>query len=115
MRNSAIYFLDIPFEERLNQIVSEYGRGDKEGLADAIKRIQKKLGGLETKMAILYLMDDNLDESFRILLKYYDKLYLKGLNSRENLKDMFTKIECDSVDAVKNATHIFAHQTEAHV
>jgi tRNA 2-selenouridine synthase len=115
MRNSPLYFLDIPFEERLNQIVSEYGIGDKQELADAIIRIQKKLGGMETKTAIQFLMEGNLVESFRILLKYYDKQYLKGLNNREDLQDMFTKIECESVDAEKNAKLIFARQTGAHV
>ncbi len=30
MRKSPVYFLDIPFEERLKQIVLEYGRLDHE-------------------------------------------------------------------------------------
>jgi tRNA 2-selenouridine synthase len=115
MRNSPLYFLDIPFEERLQHIVREYGRCDKQELVDAIYRIQKKLGGLETKTAIKFLMEDNLLESFRILLKYYDKQYLKGLNSRENVEDLVTTIECNSVDALQNLTHIFARQTGAHV
>jgi tRNA 2-selenouridine synthase len=112
MRNKPVYFLDIPFEERLQHIVSGYGKGDKQELASAIIRIQKRLGGLETKTAINYLIEDNLVESFRILLKYYDKQYLKGLHSRENLKDLLHEIECETVDAVKNAKHIFAQQTE---
>jgi tRNA 2-selenouridine synthase len=112
MRNKPVYFLDIPFEERLQHIVSGYGKGDKQELASAIIRIQKRLGGLETKTAINYLIEDNLVESFRILLKYYDKQYLKGLHSRENLKDLLHQIECETVDAVKNAKHIFAQQTE---
>lgn len=112
MRTKPVYFLDIPFEERLEHIVAGYGRGDKQELASAIIRIQKRLGGLETKTAINYLIEDNLTESFRILLKYYDKQYLKGLHSRENLDDLLHKIECETVDAVKNANLIFAKQTE---
>lgn len=112
MRNKPLYFLDIPFEERLQHIVSGYGRGDKQELASAIIRIQKRLGGLETKTAINYLIEDNLVECFRILLKYYDKQYLKGLHSRENLNDLLNKIECETVDAVKNAKHIFAQQID---
>ncbi len=47
MRQSPIYFLDIPFEERLKHIVEEYGALDKEKMIDAIDRIKEKLGGLE--------------------------------------------------------------------
>ena len=112
MRNKPVYFLDIPMEERLKNIVAGYGKGDKQELAGAIIRIQKRLGGLETKTAINYLIEDNLTESFRILLKYYDKQYLKGLHSRENLDELLIKIECETVDAAKNVKHIFAQQTE---
>ena len=112
MRNKPVYFLDIPFEERLKNIVAGYGKGDKQELASAIIRIQKRLGGLETKTAINYLLEDNLTESFSILLKYYDKQYLKGLHSRENLNELLYKMECESVDAVKNAKHIFALKIE---
>ena len=75
MRNSKVYFLDIPFNERLNYITEEYGIHPKEQLANAIMRIQKKLGGLESKNAINFLNDDNFKDCFSILLKYYDKSY----------------------------------------
>ena len=70
MRTSHVYFLDIPFEERLNYLVATYGNFDKEKLAEAIERIQKRLGGLETKNAISFLSENNIRECFSILLKY---------------------------------------------
>jgi tRNA 2-selenouridine synthase len=112
MRNKPVYFLNVPFEERLKHIVAGYGKGDKQEIAGAIIRIQKRLGGFETKTALNYLVEDNLVECFRILLKYYDKQYLKGLNSRENLDELLNNIECKTVDAVKNAKLIFATQKE---
>ncbi|MGI8637078.1 MAG: tRNA 2-selenouridine(34) synthase MnmH [Segetibacter sp.] len=112
MRNKPVYFLEIPFEERLKHIVRGYGKGDKQEIASAIIRIQKRLGGRETKTALNFLIEDNLEESFRILLKYYDKQYLKGLHSRENLNELLHTIECETVDAVKNTALIFAKQTE---
>jgi tRNA 2-selenouridine synthase SelU len=112
MRNKPVYFLDIPFEERLKHIVADYGKGNKEELVNAILRIQKRLGGLETKLAINFLIEDNLTECFRILLKYYDKLYYKGLHSRENAADLIIKLECETVDAVKNAISIIAQKTK---
>ena len=103
MRNSPLYFLEIPFEERLVHIDEEYGCCDKEKLMDAIQRIKKRLGGLETKNAIQYLEEGNTRECFRILLHYYDKQYTKSLNNREGLPHLLTKINCEKV-AVENAT-----------
>ena len=97
MRRSPIYFLDIPFEKRLDYIVKEYGRLDKEKLINSILRIQSRLGGLETKNAINFLVENNTIECFRILLKYYDKWYLKSLHNRENLNSLLVGISCDSV------------------
>ena len=102
MRSSPIYFIDIPFEERLKHIISQYGNFDKEKLADAIMRIQKRLGGLETKTAINFLLENNVEESFRILLTYYDKLYAKSLKNRENFEALLNIIPCESV-TIQNA------------
>lgn len=97
IRTSPIYFLDIPFEERLKHLVEEYGTLDKEKMIDAIVRIRERLGGLEAKRAIEFLEQDNPIESFRILLKYYDKWYTKGLHNRENINSLLHTIICDSV------------------
>jgi tRNA 2-selenouridine synthase len=97
MRSSPVYFLDIPFEERLNHINEEYGQLDKQKMIDAIIRIKERLGGLEAKNAINYLESNNTIESFRILLKYYDKWYLKGLHNREKINSLLHLIKCDSV------------------
>lgn len=103
MRTKPVFFLDVPFEERLNHIIKEYGGFEKEKLVNAIIRIKKRLGGLETKTAINYLLEDDVKECFRILLKYYDKLYIKGLYNRENAETLTCKIPVDQVDAEQNA------------
>ncbi len=102
MRSTPIYFLDIPFEERLKHIAEEYGCLDKEKMIDAIGRIKERLGGLNAKTATQLLQEGNTLESFRILLKYYDKFYLKGLHNREALNSLLHSIECKSV-TVENA------------
>lgn len=106
MRQSPVYFMDIPFEERLNFLVESYGKHDKEKMVNAIIRIRKRLGGLETKTAIHFLLEDNMNECFRILLKYYDKYYLKGLNNREHGHTLITAILCEKVNAKANAKKI---------
>ena len=86
-----VYFIQIPFEARLDFITNAYGSHEKEKLVNAIIRIQKRLGPMETKIAIGFLLENNYKECFKILLCYYDKYYLKGLNSRENIEDLFRK------------------------
>jgi tRNA 2-selenouridine synthase len=97
MRRSPIFFLEIRFEERLNHIVEEYGDCDKEKLIDSTKRISQRLGGLDTKNTIEFLEKGDIKEAFRILLKYYDKHYLKGLHNRENISALLTKFQCETV------------------
>jgi tRNA 2-selenouridine synthase len=106
MRRKPVYFLEIDFEERLAHIVQEYGHADKEKLINAIVRIQKRLGGLETKTAVQHLIDNDVNECFRILLHYYDKQYLKGLNNRQTATEVVAKIKCDKVDAPENAQRL---------
>ncbi|MBI1780145.1 MAG: tRNA 2-selenouridine(34) synthase MnmH [Sphingobacteriales bacterium] len=108
MRHSTVFFLDIPFEERLKHIIAEYGKLDKERMVNAIIRIKKRLGGLETKTAINYLIEDDIEKSFEVLLKYYDKQYSKGLHNRENLESFLNKIPGATVDATKNAQRLIA-------
>lgn len=105
-QKSPVYYLNIPFEERLNYIVQDYGKFEKEKLLNAIIRIKKRLGGLETKTAVNFLLEDEIKNAFAVLLKYYDKWYLKCLDQRENPASLITRIECETVDAVANAKAI---------
>ena len=111
MRKSPLYFLDIPFEERLNHLVTTYGVFDKKDLVNSIMRIQKRLGGLETKHAINFLLENNVKDCFSILLRYYDKLYTNGLNNRENIEAVLNKIPCANVD-INNAQKFWIQKPE---
>lgn len=97
MRQTQVFFVDIPFEERLKHIVLEYGKLEKERLVNAVIRIKKRLGGLETKEAVNALIEDRVEDCFRILLTYYDKWYSKGLHNRENLEALLQRIPCETV------------------
>lgn len=97
MRQSKVWFLDIPFEERLKHIIPEYGVLDPEKLTAAIERISQKLGHLNAKTAILHLKEGKISESFEILLRYYDKFYFRSLHNREGLEALLHKINCKSV------------------
>jgi tRNA 2-selenouridine synthase len=103
MIQKPVYFLEIPFENRLNHIVEEYGPLDRERLVNAVIRIRKRLGGLETQEAIHHLIHENVRESFRILLRYYDKFYTKSIQKKESPEKQLIRIEANEVDAKINA------------
>jgi len=98
MRESPLYFLDIPFDERLNHIVAGYGKFDPPLLEACILKIQKRLGGQDTKNALNFLREGDLAACFTILLRYYDKLYHNSLHNRQNLPALLNKIPCTGVD-----------------
>lgn len=106
MWRSPVVFMAIPFEERLKHIVQEYGNLDREKMADAILRIQKRLGGVETKTALQHLEAGDIESCFCILLKYYDKLYNKALSNRDPSKLKLTYLDCSIVDPEVNADRI---------
>lgn len=113
MRSSPVLFLDIPFEERLRYLTEEYGNFEKTELAGAVIRIQKRLGGLETKTAINFLLENNLRECFRILLKYYDKYYEKAVAARNYTDALLKKITCLNVDTKSNLQKILHEKISA--
>jgi tRNA 2-selenouridine synthase len=106
MRSMPVYFVEIPFENRLQYILEAYGSLEKEKLVNSIIRIQKRLGPLETKTAIGHLIEGDTGACFRILLQYYDKTYEKSLLKRENIASLLNKISCDSVDSLVNTQNL---------
>jgi tRNA 2-selenouridine synthase len=109
MRNARLFFIDIPFSERLKHIIEEYGKLDKEKMIAAVERIEKRLGGLETKMVKEYLQEDKYEDAFRVLLKYYDKWYARGLNNRSKPDEVCTTINMTGVDPARNAKELINH------
>lgn len=105
MRHSPVYFADIPFEERLNHIVQEYGVLEQQKLIDATGRIREKLGGLNAKTVTMYLLMGNIRDAFCILLEYYDRFYTKALHNREALHTLLHTVTCKSITA-ENADEI---------
>lgn len=101
LRTQPVLFLDLSFERRLQNIINRYGSFDKLKLENAINRISKRLGGLNTKNALVYLQEDKIVECFRILLCYYDKWYAKSLQLRDNWQNLVTSTNIDTTDSEK--------------
>ncbi len=107
MRKSPLYFLDIPFEERVKNIVKTYGIFEKQELINCVLKIQKRLGGLDTKNTIQFITDGDMYAAFSILLKYYDKMYGESLKKREDVESLLHKISCEDTE-IKNAAFLLA-------
>lgn len=83
MKKSHLYFMDIPTEARARYLAKQYGRYENQALAAAIHRISKRLGGMREKKSLELLSQGNYYQVALIVLKYYDKYYLKGLKKRD--------------------------------
>ncbi|GMQ31201.1 tRNA 2-selenouridine(34) synthase MnmH [Algoriphagus confluentis] len=70
-------FIDIQKteEERIEHIAEEYAQLPKLDLIQAVKRLQKRLGGLRTQEAIAAIESEDHASWIRNLLIYYDKTY----------------------------------------
>lgn len=105
--SAPCYRVHLPFEVRVQRLVKDYGNFPKEILAEAVLRIQKRLGGLATQQAIQSLENGDLAEVVRITLHYYDKAYDFPQSTRKY--EGVTFIECESGDPEKNADLILEH------
>lgn len=106
MRESPVYFLEVSTEQRITNILKDYGNYPKEKLIDSINKISKKLGGLETKNCIEFVQNGDLSSACEILLKYYDKLYLYSLTKRNHSN--INNINIDTDNYYDNAKKIIS-------
>jgi len=103
IQTKPLFFINIPFERRLDNLVRDYGQLDKKELENGILRLRKRLGGLETKTALQCLEAGDIPGCFTQLLKYYDKYYRKGLESKKQSLSSFQEIPSDTGVAADNA------------
>ncbi len=102
MKEAKCIRIEVPLQKRLQKIIVEYGCFGIERLKAGVLRIQKRLGGLETKNALEHLNHYNLEKAFEILIKYYDKTY-----SRNDLfQPPFLNIKLPDTDSETNANII---------
>lgn len=77
--------------DRVKNIIIDYGHFDKEILKQATQKLYKRLGDLRTRESIQLLDENNFAEWAKSMLIYYDKTYLFGVSKRDENK--ITKIE----------------------
>jgi tRNA 2-selenouridine synthase len=110
LKEKPLLFLEVPFENRLQHLVKGYGDCDKERLVNAVTRIRKRLGGQHATEANNHLLEGRMEEGFRILLHYYDRLYAASL--QQKAPHLVRHIACNQVEANTNAQIILEQSTQ---
>ncbi len=83
MRSAPLFFVDMPLEDRVQRLVTDYGSASVDELKAAVQRIGRRLGPQHCKAAVEALDQGDLAEVARITLRYYDKAYLRGASMRD--------------------------------
>jgi len=73
-------------DERIRNLLEDYGDVDPSGLIAATERIQKKLGGLRTQEAVGAIQEGDLAIAADIILHYYDKTYTYDLHKKRDVQ-----------------------------
>lgn len=106
MNRSKLFFLEIPAEIRAGHIVEEYAGYDPHLIGEAINRISKRLGGENARKAHEYLAHRDYFHLVLLILKYYDKVYLRGLSLHN--PGTVTPVTSGTTDPSTNAEKIVA-------
>lgn len=101
MLAAPVFRVQVPFEVRVQRLITDYGHFPKEILREALDRIKKRLGGLDYKNAMEALDRDDLAEATRLALRYYDKAYDHPHKVRDYANVQM--IPCDDGDPFRNA------------
>jgi tRNA 2-selenouridine synthase len=82
MKAAPVLEVQRPLEQRLAHLVAIYGQQDPDAVAEATRRIAKRLGPQRTASALEAIANGEAAEACRQMLEYYDRCYDHDLNGR---------------------------------
>lgn len=106
MRESKIIFLDISRELRAQHLVKHYASYEAESLKFCVRKIQKKLGGDRTRVALESIDRKDFNQTAMITLEYYDKAYMHALDKNHKSYHM---LPSEVVDPLRNADLLLSY------
>lgn len=106
LRSAPVIRVKMPKPERIAFLNQDYGSLNKDFLKEAVQRISKRLGPLETKLTLQAIDENRMPDFISQVLIYYDKTYSRGLAMRD--KDTVHTINLQRIDPKKNAEDILA-------
>ena len=104
LRTARVIKIELPKSERIAFLNNDYGPLDKYFLKDAVQRISKRLGPLETKITLQAIDEGRMCDFINQVLIYYDKTYQRGLEKRD--KSTVHTIGLEHLNPEQNATEI---------
>ena len=109
MRKAEVLKINIPKTERVKRLVRDYTYADKDLLIYHLNRIKKRLGPMETQMAIKSVEQGDMTTAVDISLTFYDKAYAHGLSKRnpkviENLDLEFDRPKENAQEIMKSSS-----------
>ena len=104
IRKSPLFVLQKSKEMRIQHLVGEYADLDVVELENAIRRIERRIGGQNLKLAIDALHNKDFAEVANLTLNYYDKTYTYGIEQRKEVEKIF--MESNTPDPIENAKMI---------
>lgn len=75
MQQAEVYELETGIDQRIENLVRDYGAFTQDELCDALHVIREKLGGERYQQAVEAVRANALAEAVRVILEYYDRTY----------------------------------------
>lgn len=83
IHNSPFIYFDMSEDNRIDNILKDYGGCPKEVLIESFKNISKRLGYDNSKKAIELIENGDIRSAAMVALKYYDKGYNHSIMSKQ--------------------------------
>jgi tRNA 2-selenouridine synthase len=110
LRSAPLYFVDMPQALRADRLMKDYGDADRQGLREAILRIERRLGPQHAKAALEALDAGDLRTVAIVSLTYYDKTYARGASLRSPSSVHRIAIDRDDVQATATQLRALVHE-----
>jgi tRNA 2-selenouridine synthase len=104
MSRAVMIKVETGIEQRIRRLVDEYSKVEKQNLQNAVLKISEKLGGTNTKTALMAIDTGDFKTIAGLALSYYDKTYNYSVLKRINQE--IYPISIENNDPLKNATLI---------
>jgi tRNA 2-selenouridine synthase len=82
MLMSPYWVVERSREERVQQILKDYGDSPTEDLLDSLQRVSRKMGPQHAKTAAEHIQTGHLEAAVHLFLDYYDRFYEGGFARR---------------------------------
>lgn len=106
MRSAPVVVnLQVPFDLRVERLLSVYGAHGNEALAEVVKLFDKRMGKEQTSSLLQELSKGNLQHVCEVALKAYDVSYARHM-AKDRAASAFVNVSINSLDSFDAAVQI---------